>query len=284
MANLFIAYNNAFDSATLSGGSWETTLPLANLQKQQPTTIARTTNDAESSTKLTADLGSRQNIKVVALIHHNLSSSATWRVEISNVSDFSALEADSGTIDAVDTLEAYGTLDWGDFTWGGKLTDTELEAFNPIAFYFLETPENARYVRITIQDTDNPDNYVEMGRVFIAPAFAPSSNVEYGLRAGFIDNSRSVISRGGQVYVDSVPARRRFDFRFHHMTENEAYTGANEMQRVSGLSGDVLMAIDVDDTTHRMRQSCYGRLINLQPIIHAGNAHFTLDISIEELL
>ena len=59
MADLFVAYDNFFDSATLAGGSWEGTLPLANLQKQQPSTVARTTNDAEASSILTINLGAK---------------------------------------------------------------------------------------------------------------------------------------------------------------------------------------------------------------------------------
>ena len=284
MSNLFVAYNNFFDSATLAGGSWEGTLPLANLQKQQPSTVARTTNDATGSTQLTINLGARKSINVVSLIHHNLSNAATWQIQIGNDSGYSTNLVDTGAVDVVDATEAFGELQWGKFTWGGKPTNAALATFRPIAFYYTATPVLAQYVKILISDTANDDEYIEAGRCYVAAAFTPANNVAYGLETSFVDNSRSVISRGGQVYVDTVPKRRRFGFRFHYMDEDEAFSQANEIQRLKGLSGDVLMAIDVDDTTHRMRQSCYGRLATLQPLTAETTGQFSMDMAIEELI
>ncbi len=191
---------------------------------------------------------------------------------------------DTGAVDVVDATEAFGELQWGEFTWGGKPTDAVLATFRPIAFFYSATPVLARYVKIIISDASNSDNYVQVGRAYVAAAFTPTNNVAYGLETSFVDNSRSVISRGGQVYVDTVPKRRRFGFRFHYMDEDEAFSEANEIQRLKGLSGDVLMAIDVDDTTHRMRQSCYGRLATLQPLTAETTGQFSMDMAIEELI
>ena len=284
MADLFVAYDNFFDSATLAGGSWEGTLPLANLQKQQPSTVARSTNDDAASTVMTIDLGARKTINVVSLIHHNFSNDATWQIQIGNDSGYSTNIVDTGAVDVVDATEAFGELQWGEFTWGGKPTDAVLATFRPIAFYYSATPILAQHVKIIISDASNSDNYVQVGRAYVAAAFTPTNNVAYGLETSFVDNSRSVISRGGQVYVDTVPKRRRFGFRFHYMDEDEAFSEANEIQRLKGLSGDVLMAIDVDDTTHRMRQSCYGRLATLQPLTAETTGQFSMDMAIEELI
>jgi len=284
MATLFVAYDNHVDAATLAGGSWESTLPLSNLAKQQPTTVARTTNDAEASSIITANLGGRKLVNVVAVIHHNLSPSATWRVRIGNTSDYSTNLVDTTAVDAIDATEEFGEMDWGGFTWGGKPTAAELSTFNPIALYYNATGVMAQYVRIDISDTSNTDEYIEAGRLYVATAFAPTDGVAYGLTTAFIDESRAVRSRGGQVFVDAVPKRRQFGFRFHSMNEAEAYTSANEIQRSKGLSGDVLVAIDADDTTNRMRQTIYGRLVQLAPIVHANTTHFTTDVVVEELI
>ena len=284
MATLFVAYDNHADSATLAGGSWESTLPLANLQKQQPTTVARTQNDAEASSIITANLGGRKLINVVSLIHHNMSNDATWRVRIGNTSDYSTNLVDTSTVDVIDDTEAFGEKNWGEITWGGKMSDADLDTFNPIALYYNADGVMAQYVRIDISDTSNADEYIEAGRLYIATAFAPSNGVSYGLTTSFIDESRAVRSRGGQVFVDAVPMRRQFGFSFHSMNEAEAYTSANEIQRSKGLSGDVLVAIDADDTTNRMRQTVYGRLTRLAPIVHASNAHYTTEMLVEELI
>ncbi len=284
MATLFVAYDNHADTATLAGGSWASTLPLSNLAKQQPTTVARTTNDAEASSIITANLGGRKLVNVVAVIHHNLSPAATWRVRIGNTSDYSTNLVDTGAVDAIDATGEFGEQDWGEFTWGGKPTAAELSTWNPIALYYNANGVMAQYVKIDISDTANADEYIEAGRLYIATAFAPTDGVAYGLSTGFIDESRSVRSRGGQVFVDAVPKRRQFAFAFHSMNEAEAYTSANEIQRTKGLSGDVLVAIDADDTTNRMRQTVYGRLTTLAPIVHSNLGHFTTDVVVEELI
>ena len=284
MATLFVAYDNHADGATLAGGSWESTLPLANLKKQQPTTLARTTNDAEASSIITSNLGSRKLINVVALVHHNLSPGATWRVRIGNTADYATNLVDTGAVDAIDAMEAAGEQQWGEFNWGGKPTAAQLGEFNPITLYYNSTGVLAQYVKIDISDTSNADEYVEAGRLYVATAFTPTNGVAYGLETSFVDESRSVRSRGGQVFVDAVAKRRRFAFAFHSMDEAEAYTSANEIQRSKGLSGDVLVAIDADDTTNRMRQTLYGRLVSLAPIAHASTTHFTTQMVVEELL
>ena len=86
------------------------------------------------------------------------------------------------------------------------------------------------------------------------------------------------------MFIDAVPKRRQFAFAFHSMNEAEAYTSANEIQRSKGLSGDVLVAIDAEDTTNRMRQTVYGRLTKLAPIVHANRNHYTTEVVVEELI
>jgi hypothetical protein len=71
---------NRFDAASLSGGSWEATLPLTNLQDRKLSKVARSTDDANASTKLVADLGDDYYVRAVSLHKTNLSRAGRYRI------------------------------------------------------------------------------------------------------------------------------------------------------------------------------------------------------------
>ncbi len=283
MANVTLAYRNQADAGTYSGGSWAAGLPLTNFQDQQPTKKARSSDAAAASTKFDIDLGSAKVVALVALIHHNMSQAAQWRVRVSDDAAFATSISDSGTVDVWPDAEAFGVLQWGEFNWNGKLDATEAADFGPIAFYYIPATAFGRYIRVEITDTGNADGYVEAGRVFAGPVFQPAKNLAYGWNITFIDNSVKSISRGGQTYVDVLQKRRRLEIPLHSLTENEAFAQANNMARLQGLSGDILASIDLEDTTHFIRQSVYGLLAEINPISQTGPETFEQNIVIEEL-
>lgn len=80
MANITLGWNNRIDSGTLSGGSWQSTLPLTNLQARQVQRVARSTSAAASSTQFSIDLGQARSIGVLALVVHNISVTGYARI------------------------------------------------------------------------------------------------------------------------------------------------------------------------------------------------------------
>lgn len=80
MGKFLIGYPNRSDDGTLSGGSWEASLPLTNLQDRRLAKIARSTDATEANTQFENDLGELRWIRTVALANHNLGPSATIRV------------------------------------------------------------------------------------------------------------------------------------------------------------------------------------------------------------
>ena len=58
MANIRIGWVNRSDAATLSGGDWEPTLPLANMQTRFGTEVARSTSADDGDTIIDVDFGS----------------------------------------------------------------------------------------------------------------------------------------------------------------------------------------------------------------------------------
>jgi hypothetical protein len=71
-----IGYGNRCDEATLAGGSWMTTLPLANLQNRLIAKVARSNGTTKAATQFDIDLGRARKIGVLALVGHNLTDQA----------------------------------------------------------------------------------------------------------------------------------------------------------------------------------------------------------------
>ena len=100
MTNAVIGYRNRIDEATLSGGSWLSTFPLANLKNRTLGRVARSTSAAVADTRFDLDLGAARSIGMVALINHNLLLGSRVRIRGSNDGAGTNLLLKSEQIDA----------------------------------------------------------------------------------------------------------------------------------------------------------------------------------------
>lgn len=80
MARPIFGTRNFIDSATLSGGSYQATLPLTNLQDRRLAKIARSTTDATADTQFLATLDKTRLIRAASLHAFNLSLAGRIRV------------------------------------------------------------------------------------------------------------------------------------------------------------------------------------------------------------
>ena len=238
-----------------------------------------------ASTQFDVDLGTSQLVKLVALPHHNASLFAKWRVRVGNDPTFATTLYDSGSVDIWSATEPFGTRPWGEFTWGGKLDAADSADFRPLAFVWIsDAGVIARYVRVEILDANNVNGFFEAGRCYVSSAYQPTFNPSYGLVNEFVDNSKKTRSRGGQVYVDVVPKFRRMTLTFELVNEHEAHNTVQEIGRIRGSAGDLIVILDPQDTNHAMRQSIYGQFSDYGGIEYSRfNDHRTTWV-IEEML
>ena len=284
MSNLIIAARNRADGGILSGGSWTATLPLANLQDRQVTKVARTTDTALASTQADADLGQQRTVSLVAFLRHNLTQSGRWRIRLSDVADFVTILYDTGWQDIWPEITPFGQDLWGEFVWGGKLDPDEAQGYGISAYHVLATSVFARHVRVELDDQGNPDGYLEAGRLIVSPSWQPSRNLAYGWTLRHVDESRRVRSRGGQLYVDVAPKRRRLEFTIPYLDEDEMFSRAYELDRDKGVGGDVLVIVDPEKAAHLHRQAIYGALEETTAIENPSFKRYAKRFVIEELI
>ena len=100
MGTIKIGYNNRIDEATLTGGSWSATLPLANLKTRPLSKLARTSDAAIASATINIDFGAATYyVSMVGLVAHNIAAGGKVKVRGSTVSDFTTNVYDSGWVD-----------------------------------------------------------------------------------------------------------------------------------------------------------------------------------------
>ena len=106
-SNMIISSTNYSDSGTLTVDNAVGTLPITNLQDRQ---IVKIWRNSQTTAQIDMDFGQGRIVDFVALIKHTISQTGKIRYRLSNVSNFSTTEYDSGLIDAWPIVEEFGTL------------------------------------------------------------------------------------------------------------------------------------------------------------------------------
>ena len=287
MANLKMLWNNECDDATLSGGSWDATLTLANLQDRQLQLTARSTNDDLTSTIINADLGTDNPIiQSMVIVNHNLSiNTSLFRIRLSDDVTFATSDYDSGWLDVYESLFTTNNLDWEDSNfWFGKILLDDLQGYSLNIIHLMPETYSNRYVRIEFDDTANTDGYIDLGRLMLAPIQALDINMEYGANIGWIDNSLVSESIGGAEYFDDRSKKRELKFTVGAMGKEESMQRMFELQRRKGVTGEIFVIPDSDDAENMFRESFLGRMTRLTPQTHQLINRYKTAFQIRELL
>lgn len=242
MGNCLFAYPDRTLAATLSGGSWSTTLPLANLKDRLLTKLARSTNALAASTKFDADLGALRNLRLLALLGSNLSAAATVRWQLYTDSGYTQLVHDTGAL----------PMPWA------ALDAEVLTNWRPDLWHVLPSTQSGRYLRVTILDTANAAGYVEFGRALAMPAWQPAVNLNWGNPIHY-DHSATTIERalGGPRYAARRRGLRVQTVDLAHLSPDEGHQALLEMQRTLGRDGELFFVHDPDQTGFWRRQRSY---------------------------
>lgn len=286
MANVFLAWQNRIDSATLSGGSWNAGLPLANLQNPVIQKVARTANVTTASTQFQMDLGTARAIGVVALLAHTISPLGQIRITGYETGAYSPVIYDSGWLDVwpADTV-AMGQRNWEDNNfWTGQLQTSDMVGLQSPYIHILTSEQFLRYWRVEISDTSNATGYIDIGRCIIARGWRPGVNYSYGAEINYFDPSPSVTTLSGTMYFDQRPKGRMFRFGIDAMTSTEAYNYALDMQRQAGVTNEVLLVPDSDAASTLPLRAFAGRLTALNGIGVPDPTRFTGNFELKEII
>lgn len=286
MANILLAWQNRIDTATLSGGSWNASLPLNNVKSIVYQKVARTSNLALANTQFAIDFGKARPVGVLALLAHSISESGRFRVNGNDTASFTSPAYNSGWIDCFPsgTLPP-DVLNWEDDNfWFGRLSQDDLANLQSPIVHVLSSEQNLRYWRVEIDDGFNADGYIDIGRVVFARAWRPGLNYSYGADTSYFDNSPSVTTLSGTEYFDERPRGRAFQFTLDALTDTETYNYALEMQRIAGVVNEVLIIPDSEETGLIPLRAFAGRLTALNGIKVTQPTRHSASFEIKEIM
>jgi len=230
-------------------------------------------------------LGKVRFLRLFSVINHNLSLDAKYRIQTSDVSDFSVLAYDSGLLPVFDSVYSTSQLEWEfDNFWFGQLQEEEREGFTLNLIHIPTDPVANRYVRVFIEDPMNPDGYVQFGRFFLSSDWQPSLNASYGLQLGY--ESRTLVDEAisGAEFFDVRKAPRVVRFSINNLKDDEAMTRSLDMQRIVDVHGEVFFVYDPEDTIHLIRRSFLGRARQLNALEIAFTDRWNTNYEIKELV
>lgn len=239
MATMLLATPTLSDAAAIvTVGSEATDMPASNLQTMQPSEVWRVTDTGNAY--VTIDFGSATTFNVIFLGHTNADTNTTWRIRGGDT------EAEvNGTAD-----EDTGSID----LWPGS-ADLSDWPTTP-AFKYLSSAWTERWVRIDI--TNISTSYFEAGRLFIANAWQPATNMLYNTQfPSWHEDVQRVYSHGGGVYpaIRSRYLRTSFTVR---STQADILGNAHELGITQGVSEDVLFVFDPAETVYTAHGIVHG--------------------------
>jgi hypothetical protein len=252
MTRAIIGFPRASSSFALSGGSWNATYPLSNLQALPPSRVARSTDATTGSTIIIgATTGATARVGLIGLTRHNFSLNATIRVQLFSDNGVVTRIYDSGFVSAwpIGLYSSAADIANGNWTWlwwGGQ-------------------DYNAASLRIDINDTGNSSGYVEAGWLEIAAQTQVSYNYKPGAQFGYRFRSQVTDALGGAKYVYLLGKPRTFQGTFD-VPSSEALAQHWERWRQLDLDQPFLWLPNPDDPTNWPREAFLAQNVDPGPM------------------
>lgn len=169
---------------------------------------------------------------------------------------------ETGPLDVWKSLWGAGEDRAGFHGAGGLPDDDDLRFIRPIEMFLFDRPNEYQFWKIHFVDAENPDGYLEIGRMFLGPLFRPTRNfVSDFIMRPFSDPSSKEDSMGQVTHSDEKQKFSQIQLDFQGVEPSEAQMGFAHMQNVVGLTRDFFVSLEPDqDYSNWFNTTFYGRL------------------------
>jgi len=212
---------NLVDLATLSSSDFAASLPVTNLQTEGRGKVARTSNATGTKT-INGNLAASSSINCVVLSRHNLTSAATWRLQLYSAANQVTQVYDSGAVTPSPAASVF----------------SEWDAGSQFSVLYFSTVASVLSFRVELANATNPAGYLEAKRLMLGSYFEPSINVEYPLSLDWRDDSVQRRTMGSSIRTDGRAKYRCLAGSMGRLTEAERATFADAC-RYAGTSREV---------------------------------------------
>lgn len=176
-----IGYGNLAEDCVLSGGAWISDLPLSNLKTQAFGSPARSTGLSPLATQFDIVLPPAEPWRVISFPDHNFGPYAQLRITVADNPGMTGITYAGEWIDVWPPIVPFGSVPFEHPQWfDGRVTRRQRAGQVWTRSVILPDFSISRYVRVEINDPDNENGFVQIGMLFIADAWQPTINGQYG--------------------------------------------------------------------------------------------------------
>lgn len=263
-----ITYDNLVDYGTISAPTAYTNNPATNMQDERLTTKYKTST---LSGVISVDLGSIQTTKVVAILGHNFTSSATI-----------SYTDNTGTyaLTMLDTILR--------FTATGESLDMITESGNYLITessdqLITDATPATRYGYFTYADASNPDGYIEIGRLWMGDYIDinPSSLNDFT-----VTKKRSDVvafGRDRQKFANPGVGWRRMELSFPKSNEAMVSQISDMYDNVGTHKALIFCNFDLI-RDYVLVEPCYCVIDGELTFSHSDRMKFSYSLNLEEVL
>lgn len=254
MTNLRIVWDNAADRGSIAATSEAGQLLASNLRSNLKSKVWRAL-----STNAAVVLGwdRPEQVGVVVFAFNNFTSQATMQVRGFTYADSVFPEYDSGPVECAPPPAL------GQFQWGTPLGENfyrrggaSLFAYGYGGYGVVWVPGGRafRKLTVTINDPDNPDTYLEAGRLIVGPWWSPAYNFNFDHSITFHDSTTNRRTEAGDLRGEKMPRWRRMEFDLGNM-DAEDRSAMLRILRAHGVSEPLFISLFPENADKLLEQS-----------------------------
>ena len=284
MSNITLAWPNYADQCTISSPqTFVETLPLNHLKTAVYQQLARAVG-----TSLTLEAATPEYLpfSVFSIANHNLTASATVRVRVYYDEQKTQLLHDSGELPAWPALHQSTDLEWElDAFWLGTARDEDRKLYTPLFTYYSDRMYTGKSVTIDINDPNNGEGFIELGRLLLCRWWEPVLNPQYGdVQMSYEEQTERATANDGTDFFYQRRKRRLANIGFSNISEQDAIHAMFGLQRTQGISGEVIFTYDRSPNTYYVQRTFVGRLQQLDPLNQQNFGLYQAQINLREVI
>lgn len=240
MADMLIGYRNYADAdgVVFTGGSW--TASLSNLADPIVSNKARSNGLTLANTQFRVDLGASKSLVLAAITHTNMSASALYKI--------------TWYSDAFTT--AVGNTGWLAIP-GYPDEDPDFKGVS--IFHVFAEATSARYWKIELDDEDNVDTYVEVGRLFMPEELGMSRDPDVVVPDILEPNTQKSSALGGTVFANRRKPLLKLSFGYSNLDAADA-PKIRKLRKYCNLNKQIVVIPDPDDEDNFNERNFVGTL------------------------
>lgn len=284
MSNIRIIWDNAVDRASLVASSESGALVAANLQSNLKAKVWRATN---VNCGVVCTWSKPEPISCVVAAFNNLTAQATMRAFGYTFSTDARPVFDTGM------LPCAAAPGLGQFLWGSPLGENfyqrggaSLFAYGYGGYGVLWIPgaHAVRKLEVSFYDLDNPDTYVEVGRLIAGPVWSPTYNFSFGHSLTYVDSSKNKRTEAGDLRGERGPKWRRVEFELSNMNAEDR-ASLLRFIRLNGVTEPMFVSLFPEDEDTLLEQSyqLWGKFADNTALSQPNYHVYAARVAVEEV-